>query len=1648
MPSSTSGGAAGAGGFNFQHAVTAWAAVRILAGQGAPPAWELAADTTFDWLRCETEQPVDDLLVGTNRGVAFCNIKRSLTIGTSADSEFASVLQQFVRQFLSFRDRNPGARPWERPLDPALDRLVLVCSASASGTVRTSFSNVAARVRGLVAGQSIETAAANYDETTALKTALAHVVTAWRSLVGSEPANSDLFDFFRLLHVQTLELETGQSAELEAKALLRSSVLLRAEASDHAWDHLLAVGARLAQTRTGTDRSQLQRSLQDAAIELKATPTYVPDIDKLRSYSRRTLQQLQQLSHIQLAGHDVKIARASTAAMAGAVESGSFVVVGQPGAGKSGAIHDLAAQLMDAGRDVVLLAVDHLEAASPGGLRQELGLAHDLSEILSNWPGNRPGVLILDALDAARGEPATQTMRTLIAAVLATLPRWRVVVSIRKFDLRYSEATQRLFRGAPPTTFADAEFSDVRHVNIPVLAPEELEQLRVSAEGLYQVLGAIPISIRNVLFNVRLMADLLEAGVDAAQLRPIQSQLELFEKYWFYRVIKDDGHEDDRELLLRAACERMVETRTLHVERASVLAPGAGEFLRTLLSDQVLNEWQPRPDSAPDRYVLTFSHHVLFDYAVSRLLFRRTAPNVSDQLRADRDLVLVVRPSLVLHFHYCWSIDPSDRARFWNLARAISRTAAIPEVGKLIGPSAAADLAREPRDVELLARTIENNNPSVRLEGAHVLQHLVGALVIRHKDRRPLVGPEAGPWCELAERISRTLGTDTAPTLRILLTTITELSERLTLTQLRLSGLGSRRLLEFAWSAQQRDSWLVIFAIQCVCRTFLSDADASFQLLSKGLEPEHVKQFGYDELSWLAREARHLLNVSPELILRLYQAAFSYEESSKDTTDLGSGRVLTLTSTRRQDYEMALYELADQFPKFLACDPQRATRALLTAIHRYAVIRRRAGRANIEFFDFGGTQARYRPDHSYIWDASSAYKHDEPLRLLEAFENHLKTMSASDQANVLEAILGIVIDQNELAVVWKRLLRVGAERPATWGRLLVPLASAVPVLTGADTSYAAGEFLRRVFPLLDVPQREQIEHALFALPPEAGDDPHADRDRLLACLTSNDLVTEFARVRRAELEAAGSPPNNEEPVRFRFESRPFGEEEYLAEQGVPIQEEPNRRIRSLEGPVKSFAAQHRNSPPSLSESSDALPAFSELLAAIRDADKSGVHERQRDHALASLVEACSVVAAGDGLTDGSPVGDFCMALLLEASEHPDPAHNPDSDASFDESPSWGSPAIRIDAAEGLIRLARHRDFATPAVFDALTRLAQDAVPAVRFQISRYLNATYETAPEWMWTQAERFAAAETSTGVLSGFASGPLDRLAGRHPDEVSRLARVILDRFTEGPGVDSLREACTTLLILLYVWRGAERAKEIVLRMTDEPARYGGDVLHALHPLRRPLTYGAVLPINPEAEQIRSRAIDFLLRATRNAVTQFEKIQDANSTKATGTWAPADAELAKSLAQLIDGVGSTLYFASGAFRDGSNGEEKPTRDQEVRLFREAIPVLELLSSVGIPRLAHHLVETCEHFIEADPKRVFFLIGQTIVGGRRGGYQYDSLAVDLMVKVVERYLAEYRYLFREDAEARDLLLTILDIFVTAGWPSARQLSYGLEEIFR
>ena len=198
----------------------------------------------------------------------------------------------------------------------------------------------------------------------------------------------------------------------------------------------------------------------------------------------KRLESVAELSTLAIGDRTVKIPRPSTQVLRDAVESTSLLVVGEPGAGKSGAIHDLVESLQQDNRDVVFFAVDRIEARSLGGLRDELALGHELDAVLRNWPGEGPAFLVIDALDAARNDQSAQTLRKLLSDTLRHGGRWRVIASIRKFDLQYDSRLKRLFEGDPVSNdYRDADFWNTRHINIRVLSDDELvEAARQSTE--------------------------------------------------------------------------------------------------------------------------------------------------------------------------------------------------------------------------------------------------------------------------------------------------------------------------------------------------------------------------------------------------------------------------------------------------------------------------------------------------------------------------------------------------------------------------------------------------------------------------------------------------------------------------------------------------------------------------------------------------------------------------------------------------------------------------------------------------------------------------------------------------------------------------------------------------------------------------------------------------------------------------------------------------------------------------------------------------------------------------------------------------------------------------------------------------------------
>jgi hypothetical protein len=276
-------------------------AVLILAEKAASSPWGLPSTTTLDLFRSETEQPVDDLLVMTSAdGVVFAQIKQRLHLSQGQESDLASALDQCVRQFIVCQTHSHGTRPWERPLDPTQDRLVVITGPNSSVPIRTHLPAVLDRLQSLPQNQLLDDAARNQDEQKSLSVVLDHIKRSWNNALGTQPTDSEIRQLLRLIRIQVLDVDHGGASEQEAKDRLRTAVLRYSDQADIAWSQLIVLCARLAAHRSGTNRSGLQQALVTAGIEVQTAHSYREDIAYLKTYSHTIVDLLSGLARIRV----------------------------------------------------------------------------------------------------------------------------------------------------------------------------------------------------------------------------------------------------------------------------------------------------------------------------------------------------------------------------------------------------------------------------------------------------------------------------------------------------------------------------------------------------------------------------------------------------------------------------------------------------------------------------------------------------------------------------------------------------------------------------------------------------------------------------------------------------------------------------------------------------------------------------------------------------------------------------------------------------------------------------------------------------------------------------------------------------------------------------------------------------------------------------------------------------------------------------------------------------------------------------------------------------------------------------------------------------------------------------------------------------
>jgi hypothetical protein len=1620
------GGNATAAGVTFQGALGALFATAAIADRPLDARFGIGA-VRVRALRFETEAPLDDILVATNAdGYVFTQAKTSLTLAKKLDSELGKTAEQVVRQWRACVGGD-GSFGWNRPLTLGRDLFLIAVGPRAAGTVANDLAQALSRRRG-----NANRATTPATQRKALESFSTLLETAWQEVVGSPATSEDIAQMLDLTAVVRFDLE-GPDAAVAIEML--KGDLLRPDDAPAALEVLGGICEQHMAARTGADTRALRRSLEEKSIRLLAPPDYRTDVEAFRADSGRNRNALASFEAIRIDGEDLTVPRQCMAAALNAAQDGSFLLVGEPGAGKSAVLNILGRTLSERGSEVLQLSVDRVPVTGLDGLRTELGLSHPIRDVLQNWPGAASAFLLIDSLDAVRGGAGELVFKSLIEEVMS-LPggRWRIIASVRSFDLRLGTQFRLLFPGGPPAPeFANPDFGKVRHVQVSPWTNEELDDLLARAPRLSAAIVAGGQKLRNlalVPFNTKLLADLISDGLVPAALGSLRTQSELLDLYWQHRV---QVFAPDGDACLRAVLQEMVNSRSLRASQDTAFRSGGNGLLR-LLGSGVLVE------QSGGRHV-AFRHHILFDYAASRLYLNPfDSAGIQQAFLRASGLGLLLGPALGYALQELWNSN-ADRKQYWDTVAQLIGDRTVDPIARSIAARSSSELPVVRADTGGLIHQLVKDGV-----GRSIFASIIGSLGIWNEDHPDTV--PLAPWAQVAVEASKI--PDLIGVIGFLLGIL--MKQTSASGHQNEFGTAARNLLEaaFAHNNNEYSSGLAAVGIQYVAETYASDSQASRALLGKVFTADRFDAYAHVEVPAVARQIATIKTVDPEFAITIYGEVFSHRVTSQQTTRMSDSQIMPFMSHVSQDYEMARYQLAHYFPELLKDSPLEGTKVLIQAIDGITGSEHAQREPHGDWtLKVGNKDVRVTEDLSHIWAWDVVDTHpDNAMILVQAFVQWLRSASPEEAAAVVE----LFFTENHLALLWTRLFMVAAERPEAFGYLLWDLVTKEKILLSSDLRKDAIDLIAALYPNKLETERTEFEEAILQTDFSGFVQPEKAKTVLLSSLFQaigqDYLVTEAAR---ALLESATeqAPLPNSRP--FSIEGGPVAMEEYwwLHEQNIEVEAPANAAVLAHTKSVKAALGLRDAQPlPTISDVPAALNLITGLETAMQAAEVAGVPLEVLRVAAGAVVDGCSAILSGRGeqaLTDESQI-ESVKGITLRLSHSHFPVGSAAEEARFERSQSVGGPAPRVDAARNLVQLCQLRPQADAEILARIEQLLSDPHPAVRGIVASTLSVLWRRGRETMWKLADWIAQNEPNKAVLSAFTQF-LGNVRNADPEHVETSVLTLRDRLAADPVASDarrgVRENVAALLAMLYVWNDRPQCGSVVREWCTDLVAHETDLDSALSAVRGALIDGYA-DDSPAKQGYRQRSQELVAR-----------VVDSTSDWLAAYFAQGPGEQsqqkdeATSVAKTLDHTCSQLYFASGAFHAMNPREPAGMESlkEKIAFLGEVEPILRRMGDLGAAHTIYHLLQILEFLLPANPGRIFDLIAHALLeGGKRQGYQFDSMGADVFVRIVGVCLADHRDIFRDEPR-RQALVDCLDVFIEAGWPSARRLIHRLPELF-
>ena len=1607
------GGASAASGFRFQALVGATFASSMLTESPLDVRLQLGKAGAVN-IGFETDAPVDDILIATSEGgYVAVQAKKHVSLSARTDSAFNKAVFQFVGHWLKCR-AGDGSLGWNRPLDPERDRLVLALSSDSPVTVRNDLQD-ALRKRSLGGGQHLSQA-----HKRALEGFETCVRAAWEALSTDELSPVMLEELYSLVWILDFDMKGTQRDLLLER--IKNTINEGGDPSP-AESALLELCSELSSNRRVVNFSSLRGLLQQRGIVLRMPKEYSGEIERLRQQTQFAVDRLKNHRRLEVEqGRFVTVARECQKAINVVASEGSFLVIGEPGSGKSSVMCGIAEHLLEKDEDVLMITVDQMSVATLEGLSKELRLNHSLLEVMEAWDGPGGAWLILDSLDAVRGGHGDPAFRLLIQKVLESKGRWRVIASIRSFDLRMGQQLRSLFKGEPyRPDFADSDFPQVNHFLVPSWSKSEFEELlRASsllASNLEHASSAL-LKLLEVPFNTELACELMRDGAIAG-LQEVSSQSDLLSRYWEHRI---GGLGTPAETCLRRVVDHMLKHQSLNARKLEI-SDLEGEAIDALQGVGMLvpfggGQW------------LQFRHHILFDYVASRVWLNPDTL-ISGQVgsKVSQSQGLMLAPATAFMLQELWDQD-AKRAEFWGVLRSLLGDKHGDPILKSAAVRMGAELPQLENDTCWLADQ-SNGGDEGTIEILICLCRTLGASL----DKRAAIA--LTPWTKLVASLSLN-DVRLADVTRVLLY---RLIGRSSDEQLRSDlGIAARRLLDFGYRSDF-GSTNVRSAIGFVARTYSTEPAESRRLLSRVFDHERLESFAWEEVPEICRNIESIAAADPDFVVEIYKHTYSHEVIEDHKTQWGTGRILAFTSSARQDFKMARYSLNEYYPSFLERHPRQAALALVDAIDGFSARNHPVMEGQIERrTTIHGKEVRLQPDGSYVW--ASEPEPDYPEHAEEMLVKVIENLKACDEDSACR-LAALLVQRASSALIWSRLFMVAAMRSDALSDFLLPYALSEPFLVELDTRKDAIDLVSASYESLSEKTRCCFEQSAFEFDFSCSASPEEAKvlflRRLFFAIGEERLSTDQARAFFSKDIGGEEFPNTRLVQITDFEMESPSPSLYRIE-GVDISVTANERVKEQIELVSQTLAIPSDSPAhATAHLQDVLREIGNLADAV---SAEGMESRLKLEGEDAIGDACKRVVSIGLISNDSPeslVDEFIELVSLAAGSD-GPEVRDDTERAFEESPMYESPAARTAAAQAILGLLRLRPELGELLTSIIDMLLADPHPAVRMQAGRHLLRIYNTHRSLFWEWVRIRLELETNLGVIEFLMGDLLGRVANSDPESVEEALLKLMDRFKDAPDKRSrLHRKASRLLALLWIRFGKSRSRFYISQWASSPDRFDAELGVALGVLRGSFVAGLRSGNNRPGDPIRHRAFEF----AEGLVKSIRQRELELSTESNGD--QLDEVQMHNLQTIENGVCTELRFSIMP----ADAEEGASDSLDLDKFlNDAEPLMRLLGESKVSSTIHELLALTRHLLPIAPESVFDIVANAVLdGGRKAQYQFEDLGKDLLIDLIAVILADYKEILAS-RDQRTSLVKCLALFADAGWPEAQELLYRLPEMVR